>query len=51
MSLEEYFGDWIRVINQKELNIVIDAMNRLYGSMYYLEVRLVHFSLILKQEQ
>ena len=32
MSLEEYFGDWIRVINQKELNIVIDAMNRLYGS-------------------
>lgn len=32
MSLEEYFGDWIRVINQKELNIVIDAMNRLYSS-------------------
>ena len=32
MSLEEYFGDWIRVINQKELNTVIDVMNRLYGS-------------------
>lgn len=32
MSLEEYFGDWIRVINQKELNIVIDVMNRLYSS-------------------
>lgn len=32
MSLEEYFGDWIRVINQKELNTVIDTMNRIYSS-------------------
>lgn len=32
MSLEEYFGDWIRVINQKELNTVIGTMNRIYSS-------------------
>ena len=32
MSLEEYLGDWVRVINQKELNIVINMMNRLYNS-------------------
>ena len=32
MSLEEYFGDWTRVINQKELNTVIGTMNRIYSS-------------------
>ena len=32
MSLEEYFGDWIRVIKQKELNTVIGTMNRIYSS-------------------
>ena len=32
MSLEEYFGDWIIVINQKELNTVIGTMNRIYSS-------------------
>lgn len=30
MTKEEYFGDWLRVIDEKELNNIIPKINRLY---------------------
>ena len=31
MSLEEYFGDWIRVIDRTELNKVMNTLNNEYN--------------------
>ena len=32
MTLEEYFGDWIKVINLGELNKVMVKLNTLYST-------------------
>ena len=31
MSLEEYFGDWIKVIDRTELNKVMNTLNNEYN--------------------
>ena len=31
MSIEEYFGDWIRIIDRTELNKVMNILNNEYN--------------------
>ena len=31
MSIEEYFGDWIRIIDRTELNKVMNILNDKYS--------------------
>lgn len=31
MTLEEYFGDWIKVIDKEELNKVLTKLSRMYS--------------------
>lgn len=31
MQIDEYFGDWLKVIDMRELNKVVYNLNNLYG--------------------
>lgn len=32
MTVEDYFGDWIKVINKKELNIILNKLSKEYNT-------------------